>query len=294
MKILLTGAYGQVGWELTRRSRKRGFAVDATDVDVFDITDPRAVEEKVCGQGWELVVNCAAYTAVDRAESEPELALAVNRDGPANLAAACGKAHIPLVHISTDYVFDGSKQGPYRETDPVLPLGVYGRSKAEGDTEVRSRLREHIILRTSWVYGVHGNNFVKTMLRLGQERRVLRVVNDQQGCPTNAADLAEVILAIAGRCDRNPWGTYHYSGKGVTTWHGFAEAIFAEAQKYTSLLVERVEPIPSAQYPTPAKRPANSVLDCSLFTSTFGIEPRPWRESLADVIHGLLSHEQAR
>ena len=294
MKILLTGAYGQVGWELTRRSRKRGFAVEATDVDVFDITDPRAVEEKVCGQGWELVVNCAAYTAVDRAESEPELALAVNRDGPANLAAACGKAHIPLVHISTDYVFDGSKQGPYRETDPVLPLGVYGRSKAEGDTEVRSRLREHIILRTSWVYGVHGNNFVKTMLRLGQERRVLRVVNDQQGCPTNAADLAEVILAIAGRCDRNPWGTYHYSGKGVTTWHGFAEAIFAEAQKYTSLLVERVEPIPSAQYPTPAKRPANSVLDCSLFTSTFGIEPRPWRESLADVIHGLLSQEQAR
>jgi len=292
MKILLTGAYGQVGWELTRRSRKRGFAVEATDVDVFDITDPRAVEEKVCGQGWELVVNCAAYTAVDRAESEPELALAVNRDGPANLAAACGKAHIPLVHISTDYVFDGSKQGPYRETDPVLPLGVYGRSKAEGDTEVRSRLREHIILRTSWVYGVHGNNFVKTMLRLGQERRVLRVVNDQQGCPTNAADLAEVILAIAGRCDRNPWGTYHYSGKGVTTWHGFAEAIFAEAQKYTSLLVERVEPIPSAQYPTPAKRPANSVLDCSLFTSTFGIEPRPWRESLAEVIHGLFSQGQ--
>ena len=292
MKILLTGAYGQVGWELTRRSRKRGFAVDATDVDVFDITDPRAVEEKVCGQGWELVVNCAAYTAVDRAESEPELALAVNRDGPANLAAACGKAHIPLVHISTDYVFDGSKQGPYRETDPVLPLGVYGRSKAEGDTEVRSRLREHIILRTSWVYGVHGNNFVKTMLRLGQERRVLRVVNDQQGCPTNAADLAEVILAIAGRCDRNPWGTYHYSGKGVTTWHGFAEAIFAEAQKYTSLLVERVEPIPSAQYPTPAKRPANSVLDCSLFTRTFGIEPRPWRESLAEVIHGLFSQGQ--
>ena len=292
MKILLTGAYGQVGWELTRRSRKRGFAVEATDVDVFDITDPRAVEEKVCGQGWELVVNCAAYTAVDRAESEPELALAVNRDGPANLAAACGKAHIPLVHISTDYVFDGSKQGPYRETDPVLPLGVYGRSKAEGDTEVRSRLREHIILRTSWVYGVHGNNFVKTMLRLGQERRVLRVVNDQRGCPTNAADLAEVILAIAGRCDRHPWGTYHYSGKGVTTWHGFAEAIFAEAQKYTSLLVERVEPIPSSQYPTPAKRPANSVLDCSLFTSTFGIEPRPWRESLAEVIHGLFSQGQ--
>jgi dTDP-4-dehydrorhamnose reductase len=281
MKILVTGAKGQLGWELTRRGRGRGFAVEATDVEVFDITDARAVEENVCGQGWALVVNCAAYTAVDRAESEPELALAVNRDGPAHLAAACGKARIPLIHISTDYVFDGSKEGPYRETEPVSPLGVYGRSKAEGEREVRSRLREHIILRTSWVYGIHGHNFVKTMLRLGQERRVLRVVNDQRGCPTNAADLAEIILAIAGQCDRNPWGTYHYSGKGETTWHGFAEAIIAEARKYTSLLVERLEPIPSAQYPTPAKRPANSVLDCSLFTSTFGIEPQPWRESLA-------------
>ena len=292
MKILVTGAHGQVGWELTRRGKNRGFAVEATDVEVFDITDARAVEEQVCVPGLALVINCAAYTAVDRAESEPELALAVNRNGPACLAAACGKARIPLIHISTDYVFDGSKEGPYRETDPVAPLGVYGRSKAEGEREVRSRLREHIILRTSWVYGIHGQNFVKTMLRLGQERRVLRVVNDQQGCPTNAADLAEVILAIAGRCDRNPWGTYHYSGKGVTTWHGFAEAIFTEARKYTSLPVERVEPIPSAEYPTPAKRPANSVLDCSLFTSTFGIEPRPWRESLAEVIHGLFSQGQ--
>jgi len=292
MKILLTGAHGQLGWELARRGRDRGIAVQATDVDVFDITDARAVEEQVCGQGLALVINCAAYTAVDRAESEPELALAVNRDGPAHLAAACGKARIPLVHISTDYVFDGSKEGPYRETDPVSPLGVYGRTKAEGEREVWSCLRKHIILRTAWLYGIHGQNFVKTVLRLGQERRVLRVVNDQQGCPTNAADLAEVILAIAGRCDRNPWGTYHYSGKGVTTWHGFAEAIFTEARKYTSLPVERVEPIPSAEYPTPAKRPANSVLDCSLFTSTFGIEPRPWRESLAEVIHGLFSQGQ--
>jgi dTDP-4-dehydrorhamnose reductase len=292
MKILVTGAHGQVGWELTRRGGDRGFAVEATDVEIFDITNPRAVEEKVCGQAWALVVNCAAYTGVDRAESEPELALAVNRDGPAHLAAACGKGRIPLIHISTDYVFDGEKDGPYQETDPVSPLGAYGRSKAEGEKEVRSRLREHIILRTSWVYGIHGQNFVKTMLRLGRERRVLRVVNDQQGCPTSAADLAEVILAIAGQGGGNRWGTYHYSGRGVTTWHGFAEAIFAEARKYTSLLVERVEPIPTAQYPTPAKRPANSVLDCSLFTSAFGIEPRPWRESLAEVMQGLFSQDQ--
>lgn len=292
MKILVTGAHGQVGWELTRRGKNRGFAVEATDVEVFDITDARAVEEQVSVPGLALVINCAAYTAVDRAESESGRAFAVNRDGPACLAAACGKARIPLIHISTDYVFDGSKEGPYRETDPVAPLGVYGRSKAEGEREVRTRLREHIILRTSWVYGIHGKNFVKTMLRLGQERQVLRVVDDQRGCPTNAADLAEVILAIAGKCDRNPWGTYHYSGKGVATWHSFAEAIFAEGRKYTSLLVERVEAIPSSQYPTSAKRPAKSVLDCSLFASTFGIEPRPWRESLAEVIHGLFSQEQ--
>lgn len=292
MKILVTGANGQVGWELARRGEQRGLLVEALDHQALDITDLQAVEKKVCGQTWAFVVNCAAYTAVDRAESEPELALAVNRNGPAHLAAACGKARLPLIHISTDYVFDGKKDGPYRETDPVSPLGVYGRSKAEGEREVRSRLREHIILRTSWVYGVHGHNFVKTILRLGQERRVLRVVNDQQGCPTNAADLADVILAIAGQGDRNPWGTYHYSGKGVTTWHGFAAAIFAEARKYTSLLVERVEPISTAQYPTPAKRPANSVLDCSLFTGAFGIEPRPWRESLVEVMRGLFSPEQ--
>jgi dTDP-4-dehydrorhamnose reductase len=287
MKMLVTGARGQVGWELARRGVARGFEMEVLDRQALDITDPRAVAERVCRPGLALVVNAAAYTAVDRAESEPELAFAVNGDGPAQMALACAKAGIPLIHVSTDYVFDGEKKGPYLEADPVSPLGVYGRSKAEGEAKVRAHLREHIILRTSWVYGVHGQNFVKTILRLARERKVIRVVVDQQGCPTFAADLAEAILAIAAQLTGNRWGTYHYSGEGATTWHAFAEAILAEARKYTPLVAEQVEPIATAQYPTPARRPANSALDCSLFAKTFRIQPRPWREALSQMIHEL-------
>jgi dTDP-4-dehydrorhamnose reductase len=293
MKVLVFGARGQVGWELARRGEARGFEMEALDRQALDITDPRAVAARVGGSGLALVVNAAAYTAVDRAESEPELAFAVNRAGPAHIALACAKARIPLIHLSTDYIFAGEKRGPYVETDPLSPLGVYGRSKAEGEGKVRAHLREHIILRTSWVYGVHGHNFVKTILRLAREERVIRVVADQLGCPTSAADLAEAILAIAARLDENRWGTYHYCNEGATTWHAFAEAILVEARKHTLLLAEHVEPITTAEYPTPARRPANSVLDCSLFTRTFGIQPRAWRESLADMISELFSGDGA-
>jgi dTDP-4-dehydrorhamnose reductase len=289
MRILVTGVRGQVGWELARRGEKRGFEMEALDRQALDITDPRAVAERVCRPGLALVVNAAAYTAVDRAESERELAFAVNRDGPAHMALACAKAGMPLIHLSTDYVFDGQKKGPYLETDPVSPLGIYGRSKAEGEAKVRAHLREHIIVRTSWVYGVHGHNFLKTMIRLAKERKVIRVVADQWGCPTSAADLAEAMLAIAGQLAGRRWGTYHYCGEGAATWHAFAEAILAEARKHTPLAAEQVEPIATAQYPTPAKRPANSVLDCSLLAKTFRIQPRPWRESLAHVISELFS-----
>ena len=167
MKILVTGANGQLGWELSRGGTRKGFDILALDRATLDITDQSAVNREVSGSGASVVVNAAAYTAVDQAESEPELAYAVNRDGPAYLASACAEAGVPLFHISTDYVFDGRKKSPYVETDAVSPLGVYGKSKAEGEVEVRSLLRQHIIVRTSWVYGVHGNNFVKTMLRLG-------------------------------------------------------------------------------------------------------------------------------
>ena len=292
MRILLTGANGQVGRELSSCGGQRGFEILALDRSDLDITDPVSVSREVNRSGVSLVVNAAGYTAVDEAESEPELAFATNRDGPAYLASACGKAGIPLVHISTDYVFDGQKKGAYLETDPVSPLSIYGKSKAAGEVEVRKRMREYLILRTGWVYGVHGHNFVKTMLRLGREKEVVQVVDDQYGCPTYAADLAETILRIAAQLQEGRqiiWGTYHYCGKGVTSWHGFAEEIFRLVNQYTSLKVKRIEPISTAEYPTPAKRPANSVLDCSLVEKEFGIRSRPWSESLARMIKEMFS-----
>jgi dTDP-4-dehydrorhamnose reductase len=297
MRILLTGANGQVGWELSNRGGQRAFEVLALNRSDLDITDPVSVSREVNRSGVSLVVNAAGYTAVDEAESEPELAFAANRDGPACLASACEKVGIPLVHISTDYVFDGQKQGAYLETDPVSPLSVYGKSKAAGEVEVRKRLREHLILRTGWVYGVHGHNFVKTMLRLGREREVIQVVDDQYGCPTYAADLAETILRIAAKLLEGRqvhWGTYHYCGKGVTSWHGFAEEIFRLASGYASLKVKRVEPISTSEYPTPAQRPTSSILDCSVLENTFNIYPQPWAESLAHMLEVLFSVENSK
>jgi len=297
MSLLIVGSKGQLGWELCRRGNEKGFDIAALDVPEFDMTDPSMVDKAVSHGKVSLVVNAAAYTAVDKAETEPEPAFAVNRDGPAHLSARCAEFGIPLIHISTDYVFDGKKQGPYLVTDPISPLGVYGRSKAEGEAKVREHLPEHIILRTAWLYGVHGQNFVKTMLRLGRENEVLRVVADQYGCPTYAADLAEAVVRIAGRIGgSNPiaWGTYHYCGKGATTWHGFAEKIFDLAGKHDSLMVKKVEPLSTAEYPTPAQRPPNSVLDCTLITAQFGIKPQPWQESLSDMINIYYQHEYNR
>jgi dTDP-4-dehydrorhamnose reductase len=294
MRILLTGASGQVGWELSSRSGQQGFEVLALDRSDLDITDPVSVKREVSRTGVSLVVNAAGYTAVDEAESEPELAFAANRDGPAYLASACKKVGIPLVHISTDYVFDGKNQESYLVTDPVSPLGVYGKSKAAGEVAVREHLPEHLILRTSWIYGVRGHNFVKTMLRLGREREVVQVVADQYGCPTYAADLAETILRVAVQVLEGKqvhWGTYHYCGQGVTSWHGFAEAIFNLARKYVPLKVKQIEAVTTAEYHTAAKRPANSVLDCSLFESHFGFAPKPWNESLARMLDQVLSGE---
>ena len=294
MRVLLTGANGQVGWELSNRGGKHDFEILALDRSDLDITDPVSVSKQVNRAGVSLVVNAAGYTAVDQAESEPELAFAVNRDGSAYLASACRKAGIPLFHISTDYVFDGQKEGAYLVTDPVSPLSVYGKSKAAGEAEVKKYLKEHFILRTAWVYGVHGDNFVKTMLRLGHEREVVQVVSDQYGCPTYAADLAETILKIAARFLQGgqvQWGIYHYCSKGVTTWHGFAEEIFRLASKYASFKVERVEPISTSEYPTAAQRPTSSILDCSVLEGRFSIHPQPWAKSLAHMLEALFSVE---
>jgi dTDP-4-dehydrorhamnose reductase len=227
---------------------------------------------------------------VEKAESEPAMAFAVNREGPANLADRCRDRRIPLIHVSTDYVFDGTKQGPYVEEDPIAPLGVYGISKAAGEAEVRQRLPEHLIVRTAWLLGIHGHNFVKTILRLGRDRETLKVVSDQRGCPTFAADLADAILEMARQAEIGklvPWGTYHYCGRGETTWHAFAEAIFEIARQHEMFAVKQVMPISTAEYSTQVRRPANSVLDCSKVEKLFGIRTRPWREGLAEMIKQL-------
>lgn len=292
MKLLLLGAGGQVGYELSRLAWPESYRLAAFGHDGVDIARREAVTAAVARERPDIVINAAAYTAVDRAETETDKAWAANCTGPLNLATACHDAGIPLVHLSTDYVFDGSKDGPYREDDAPKPLGAYGQSKEAGERAVRGLLPQHVILRTAWVYGAHGNNFVKTMLRLGEERPVLRVVADQIGSPTSAADIAAAIAAIVRRIEagNTSWGTYNFAGAGAVSWHRFAEAIFELAAQ--SGIVERdrvprVEAITTAEYPTPARRPANSVLDCRLIGEAFGIVPRPWREALAKVIRDL-------
>jgi len=282
MKLLVTGSKGQLGTELVRQAGAHELV--AVDRDALDITDAAAVSSLVTKIAPDVVINAAAYTAVDRAEKDVVAAFAVNRDGPAHLAQACAEIDIPLVHVSTDYVFDGSKQGAYREDDPIAPLGVYGESKAAGEALVREYCRRHIILRTSWVFSSHGNNFVKTMLRLGTEREELEVVADQYGCPTSASDIASAIILICEHHDEQ-WGTYHFCQPDSTSWHGFAEAVFAEfARQGIQFKTKRITAISTQDYPTLAKRPVNSRLNCGKLEASFGIRIRPWHESLVDVI----------
>jgi dTDP-4-dehydrorhamnose reductase len=290
MKLLVLGARGQVGRELCRLGWPAGYLIAGFDRDRVDITRRQAVFEAMARERPDIVINAAAYTAVDRAESEAEAAWAGNCTGPANLAAACADVGISLIHISTDYVFDGTKSGAYLEDDPVAPLGVYGASKEAGDRAVRDRLASHVILRTAWVYSVHGHNFVRTMLRLADQHPVLRVVADQTGSPTSAAEIARAIAAIVQQLSAGSrrWGTYNFAGAGSVTWHGFAEAIFEEAAAWRGP-PPRVAAITTADYPTPARRPVNSVLDCGKISETFGIVPRFWREALAEVIREIYS-----
>ena len=291
--IAIIGSNGQLGWELVRGAEHRGYESLALNRPEIDITQPASIKDNLHSNNLSLVINAAAYTAVDRAESEPDQAYAVNRVGSANLADFCEQAAIPLIHVSTDYVFDGSKAGLYSEGDPLAPLGVYGQSKAAGEFEVRRRIQEHLIIRTAWLYGVHGHNFVKTMLRVGKERETMTVVDDQTGCPTYAADLANAILLMTDHIlsgKKIPWGIYHYCGAGSITWYGFAEAIFKIAEKYEAFSVREIFPITTDEYPTPAKRPANSVLDCSKIESNFGIYPRPWVKSLTCMIDAVYAN----
>ena len=257
----------------------------------MDLTRPRKHRQAQEPLKPDLVVNAAAYTAVDKAENDSEQAFLVNATGAGEVARLCSQINRPLVHISTDFVFDGSSRTPYVETDAVLPLNVYGASKAAGEVAVRRALQQNIIIRTAWVYGAHGGNFVKTMLRLGAERPELSVVDDQRGSPTSAADIADAILQIAPRLVANPepslWGTYHLTGAHETTWHGFAAEIFRQAG-VCGAIVPRLKAITTAEYPTLARRPAYSVLDNTKFVSTFGFGLPDWPESLAGCMRELV------
>jgi dTDP-4-dehydrorhamnose reductase len=296
--LLITGANGQVGWELARRARSAGLSVAAFDRKRLNITDNLAVDEAIAHCRPKLVINAAAYTAVDKAESERDLAFAVNRDGAANLARACSMRSIPIVQISTDYVFDGSNSAPLSEADSVGALGTYGESKLAGEQAVRQLCDKHIIIRTAWVYGVHGHNFVKTMLRLAERQQVVRVVSDQFGSPTYAADLAGAILNIGLRivshsAPPDGFGTFHCAGAGRASWHDLATAVF----RYSALhgvASPTVIPIPTSEYPTPARRPANSVLDCTSLGKVYGIVLRPWELALSDMLNHLLVDMKAQ
>lgn len=298
-RIIATGGGGQVGTELVRRAAANRVDVKALTRADLDITDPVAVRRLLDAERPDVVINAAAYTAVDKAEEDAEAAFAVNRDAPGHIAGACAKRDIALIHISTDYVFDGGKNSAYLESDPVKPLGVYGASKEAGERAVREAIDQHVIMRTSWVYAAHGGNFVRTMLRVGVERDLLKVVSDQTGAPTFAGDIADAALSVArkittsrDRLDEPPaWGTYHYTAKECTTWHGFAEAIFDIAEPVFGRR-PIVEAIPTSEYPTPAKRPANSVLDCAKIDTAFAPPRRPWREGLAEVLEELLKETE--
>ena len=287
MRILLTGANGQLGHELQRWLAPFGSLVACTRADC-DLERPDQLREVIRRVAPAIIVNPAAYTAVDRAESEPARAAAVNRDAVVVLAEEAKRIGATIIHYSTDYVFDGSKVGWYGEDDAPAPLGVYGRTKWEGEAALRASGVPHLILRTSWVVGTHGANFARTMLRLATTNETLRVVADQIGAPTSTPLISEVTAALVRRlaaegADRFPFGTYHLAAAGETSWHDYARFVFAEA----GLDPARVHPITTAEYPTPARRPANSRLDTTRLRSTFGVALPAWSEGVREVVRDL-------
>ena len=291
IRLLVFGSTGQVGRALQVAASLGDFKVIALTRSQADLTNQQAISAAVAAVQSDVVVNTAAYTAVDRAESDSETAFAVNAEGARHIAEACAANQLPLVHFSTDYVFDGRKLGPYVETDAVNPLGVYGKSKLAGEVAVRDVCPQHIILRTSWVYAAEGQNFVRTMLSLAKERCELKIVNDQYGCPTAAADLARLLLNILpalGNANA-AWGTYHATGKGITTWYDFAREIFRLREEITGAKPPVVNPVPTRGYPTPSPRPVNTSLDCTRLREIFGQTLPPWQSSLAPAVSEILA-----
>ncbi|MCK0151957.1 dTDP-4-dehydrorhamnose reductase [Marivita sp. S6314] len=276
--ILVFGKTGQVATELQRQAE-----ITALGRDQADLSNPQSCAAIIADLKPRVVINAAAYTAVDKAEEEEVLAQTINAASPGAMAGACTHLNIPFLHVSTDYVFDGTGDRAWQETDPVQPQNAYGRTKLAGEQAIRAAGARHIILRTAWVFSAHGSNFVKTMLRLSETRDALSVVNDQIGGPTPAADIAATLLKLADAMKADAkGGTYHYAGAPHTSWAGFAQEIFAQAGRDVT-----VTGIPSADYPTPATRPLNSRLDCAKLVSDFGITPADWKAGLAAVLKDL-------
>jgi dTDP-4-dehydrorhamnose reductase len=279
MRLLILGKTGQVATELGRRLPS-GVSATFLGRDKADLADPAACAAAVQSADADAVINAAAWTAVDKAEGEEAAATVVNGAAPAAMALAAARRGLPFLHISTDYVFDGAGDAAFRPDHPTAPLGAYGRSKLAGELGVQAAGGAHLILRTSWVVSAHGANFVKTMLRLGREREALNVVADQIGGPTPAAAIADaLIVAARAMCDGAPGGTQHFAGAPDTSWAGFARAIMAGAG-----LACRIEDIPSSAYPTPARRPLNSRLDCTGLEAAFGIRRPDWQAGLTDIL----------
>ncbi|ABG40647.1 dTDP-4-dehydrorhamnose reductase [Paraglaciecola sp. T6c] len=286
MKVLITGKKGQLGWELCNRAPEPTVEVFAFDSAELDITDAKKVAEIFSSIQPNVVINCAAYTAVDKAETDEATAFLVNEEGAKNIANGCKEVGARLLHISTDFVFDGTKCSPYIVSDRPNPLGVYGASKLAGELAIQSMLPEAIIVRTAWVYSSHGNNFVKTMLRLMQEKSQLGIVSDQIGTPTYAAGLADWLWAVVDKPDIK--GMYHWTDAGVASWYDFAIAI-QELALEKGLLHKAisVQPIYAAQYPTPAKRPAFSVVDKTAAEQDSGVQTVHWRKQLSNMLDNL-------
>ena len=291
--ILVTGGSGQLATALAARAD----CVHVVGRPDFDFDRPETLDRCLQATMPSLVINAAAWTAVDLAESEPEAAARANTEGPARLAVLCQAASIPLIHVSTDYVFDGRQGRPYVESDPTSPTGVYGRTKLAGELAVVASCSKAVVARTSWVYGPTGKNFVRTMLAAAERNRVLKVVGDQQGCPTAVADLADALLSVASQLQAD-WraefgGLLHVAGGGSTTWHGLAAATFDAAMRHGRVAPE-LHAITTADWPTPARRPADSRLNCDRLASVFGIALPPWQYSLDAVVDTILSSQELR
>ncbi|HME20877.1 MAG TPA: dTDP-4-dehydrorhamnose reductase [Acetobacteraceae bacterium] len=291
--ILVTGGSGQLATALAEAGPMPGLTVYRVGRPTLDFDQPASIAAAFAASAPSLVVNAAAYTAVDAAEDDADAAFRANRDGPAELARLCETAGIPLIHVSTDYVFDGLKGAPYVETDPTGPQGVYGASKLAGEDAALATCSRAIVLRTSWVFSPTGTNFVRTMLAAGQRNSRLRVVADQTGCPTSAPDLAEAILSLAGRLMSGGWedryaGIYHAAGTGAATWHALALATFDAAARH-GMATPTVAPITTDEWPTRAKRPPDSRLDCGKLADVFGLRLPPWRDGLVRTVDAIFA-----